>query len=109
MEREGLSDRSLVSLLARARGLAAPLYKAEDKNNSNLNRRMMGRFRRFIDDMELQELSLRVVFTPGRVNVTPPPLSALIAFSPLRSGCWISLIMTSLRSLLIARIMRRFC
>jgi len=34
------------------------IYKAEDKNNSNLNRRMMGRFRRFIDDMELQELSL---------------------------------------------------
>ena len=35
------------------------IYKAEDKNNSNLNRRMMGCFCRFIDDMELQELSLR--------------------------------------------------
>ena len=34
------------------------IYKAEDKNNSILNRRMMGRFRRFIDDTELQELHL---------------------------------------------------
>jgi hypothetical protein len=34
------------------------IYKAEDKNNAILNRRMMGRFRRFIDDNQLQELHL---------------------------------------------------
>ena len=30
----------------------------EDKNNGNLNRAMMGRFRRLINDLELKELSL---------------------------------------------------
>jgi len=34
------------------------IYKAEDKNNSRLNRRMMGCFRRFIDEAELMELHL---------------------------------------------------
>lgn len=35
------------------------IYQAEDKNNNRLNRRMMGRFRKFIDDAELQELHLK--------------------------------------------------
>ena len=35
------------------------IYKAQDKNNTILNRRMMGRFRNFIDEAELQELLLR--------------------------------------------------
>lgn len=35
------------------------IYKAQDKNNNNLNRRMMGRFRRFIDDAELIDVHLR--------------------------------------------------
>ena len=34
------------------------IYKAEDKNNNLLNRRMMGRFRRFLDEAELLELHL---------------------------------------------------
>lgn len=34
------------------------IYKAEDKNNSNLNRAMMGRFRRWINDMAVSELPL---------------------------------------------------
>jgi len=34
------------------------IYKAEDKNNAILNRRMRGRFRRFIDDVDIQELHL---------------------------------------------------
>jgi len=34
------------------------IYKAEDKNNGRLHRRMMGRFRRCIDDTELVELHL---------------------------------------------------
>ena len=34
------------------------IYRAEDKNNNLLNRRMMGRFRRFIDDTEIQEIHL---------------------------------------------------
>lgn len=34
------------------------IYKAEDKNNSLLNRRMMGRFRSFISRFELQDLNL---------------------------------------------------
>lgn len=34
------------------------IYQDQDKNNSNLNRRMMGRFRRAINDLALNELHL---------------------------------------------------
>jgi hypothetical protein len=34
------------------------IYKAEDKNNSNINRVMMGRFHSFINDLALSELPL---------------------------------------------------
>jgi hypothetical protein len=34
------------------------IYKAEDKNNSNLNRAMMGRFRWLINDISIKEVSL---------------------------------------------------
>jgi exonuclease III len=34
------------------------IYQAVDKNNSILDRAMMGRFRRFINDVELQEIPL---------------------------------------------------
>jgi hypothetical protein len=33
------------------------IYKDEDKNNSNYNRAMMGRFRRFINDLALRDPS----------------------------------------------------
>jgi len=33
------------------------IYQAADKNNNNLNRAMMGRFRRFLDDLELKEIT----------------------------------------------------
>jgi exonuclease III len=34
------------------------IYKMEDKNNSNVHRAMMGRFRRFLNDLELREVEL---------------------------------------------------
>ena len=34
------------------------IYRDEDKNNGNLNRRMMRRFRRFLNDSELKEIYL---------------------------------------------------
>lgn len=34
------------------------IYRAEDKNNSNLNRALMGRFRRWINDMAVSEIPL---------------------------------------------------
>jgi exonuclease III len=34
------------------------IYKAEDKNNNNYNRAMMGRFRRLIDDLDLKDIPL---------------------------------------------------
>jgi exonuclease III len=34
------------------------IYQATDKNNGHLSRRMMGRFRRFLNDLELLELHL---------------------------------------------------
>jgi hypothetical protein len=32
------------------------IYKSEDRNHSNYNRAMMGRFRRIIDDLALKEI-----------------------------------------------------
>ena len=34
------------------------IYFSEDKNNDNINRAMMGRFRRFVNDLELKEIPL---------------------------------------------------
>jgi exonuclease III len=34
------------------------IYKDEDKNNTNLDRTMMGRFRRLIDDLAIKEIPL---------------------------------------------------
>lgn len=34
------------------------IYQAEDKSNGNLDRAMMGRFRRFLGDLELHEIAL---------------------------------------------------
>jgi hypothetical protein len=34
------------------------IYKKEDKNNSRLNRRLMGKFKAVLDDLELKELPL---------------------------------------------------
>ena len=34
------------------------IYRDEDKNNGNLNRRMMGRFRRVINDLALKDVYL---------------------------------------------------
>jgi hypothetical protein len=58
------------------------IYKAEDKNNAILNRRMMGRFRRFIDDNKLQELHLngrRFTWSSERDNPTLERLDRVFA------------------------------
>lgn len=34
------------------------IYSSEDKNNDNINRAMMGRFRRFVNDFDLKEIPL---------------------------------------------------
>lgn len=34
------------------------IYRAQDKNNANLDRAMMGRFRRLLNNLELQEIPL---------------------------------------------------
>jgi hypothetical protein len=34
------------------------IYQATDKNNLNLNRRLMGKFRRTLDECELIEMTL---------------------------------------------------
>jgi exonuclease III len=45
----------------------------DDKNNQNLDRAMMGRFRRWINDMSLKESCCMVVVIP-RVMGSPTPL-----------------------------------
>jgi len=48
------------------------IYPAEDKNNANVNRAMMGWFRHFLDDMELNEIPLLGrKFTWSNDRVTP--------------------------------------
>jgi hypothetical protein len=34
------------------------IYRASDKNNSNINRAMMGRFRKLVEDLSLKEVPL---------------------------------------------------
>lgn len=34
------------------------IYSAEDKNNDNLNHALMGRFRRFVNDLELKDIHM---------------------------------------------------
>lgn len=43
------------------------IYQDSDKNNGNLHRRMMGRFRRVLDDLELQEIHLNGRAFTGRM------------------------------------------
>jgi hypothetical protein len=53
------------------------IYRDEDKNNSNLNRRLMGKFRRCINDLALKEIYLngrRYTWTNGQ---DPPTLVLL--------------------------------
>jgi len=49
------------------------IYEARDKNNNNINRRLMGRFRRALDASELMELRLqnrRYTWRNGRARPT---------------------------------------
>jgi exonuclease III len=49
------------------------IYQASDKNNLNLNRRLMGKFRRALDECELMEISLqnrRYTWSNERENPT---------------------------------------
>jgi hypothetical protein len=50
------------------------IYRNEDKNNANLNRAMMGRFRRWIDDMAVSEIPLhgrKFTWTSSSTSSTP--------------------------------------
>jgi hypothetical protein len=50
------------------------IYKDEDKNNTNLDRPMMGRFRRFIDDVAVKEIPLHgrnFTWTSSSSRVSP--------------------------------------
>lgn len=50
------------------------IYKDEDKNNPNLNRAMMGRFRKLIDDLAIKELPLHGrKFTWSSSSTSPNP------------------------------------
>jgi exonuclease III len=56
------------------------IYQDEDKNNGNLNRRMMGRFRRLLNDLVLKEIYLsgrRFTWSNER---SPPTLSHIDRF-----------------------------
>jgi len=49
------------------------IYCSEDKNNENINRAMMGRFRRFVNELELKEIPLlgrRYTWSNERVSPT---------------------------------------
>lgn len=50
------------------------IYKDEDKNNTNLNWALMGRFRRLIDDVVIKEIPLcgrKFTWTSSSTSTTP--------------------------------------
>jgi hypothetical protein len=50
------------------------IYKDEDKNNTNLDRAMMGRFRRFKDDMAIKEIPIhgrKYTWTSTNLGASP--------------------------------------
>jgi endonuclease/exonuclease/phosphatase family metal-dependent hydrolase len=53
------------------------IYREEDKNNSNLNRRMMSRFRRVINDLSLKEVYLNGRRYTWSNEQSPPTLVLL--------------------------------
>jgi hypothetical protein len=57
------------------------IYWAEDKNNNNLDRAMMGRFQRIINDLQLIELLLLGRKFTWSNERSPPPLCVLTDFS----------------------------
>ena len=62
------------------------IYQASNKNNNNLNRAIMGRFRRFLDDVEVKEIPSWVGNTLGLMNATIRRLCAWIEHSVLQIG-----------------------
>lgn len=66
------------------------IYQAEDKNNANLNRAMMGRFRRLLDDCEIKEIPLlgrKFTWSNERDNPTLVPSAAQIGRSYFQIPC----------------------
>lgn len=62
------------------------IYKDEDKNNSNLNRAMMGRFRRWINDMAVTELPLhgrKFTWSSSTSSASPMLVNWIGCFAPL--------------------------
>ena len=60
------------------------IYNSEDKNNDNLNMAMMGRFRRFVNDMELKEIPLlgrRYTWSNERASPTLVKLDRVLCTS----------------------------
>ena len=57
------------------------IYCSEDKNNENINRAMMGRFRHFVNDLELKEIPLlcrRYTWSNERDSPTPVKLDRVL-------------------------------
>jgi hypothetical protein len=61
------------------------IYREEDKNNGNLDRAMMGRFRRWLNDLALKESLFMVANLRGVMGSCLPPWLSLIG----RSVQWI--------------------
>jgi endonuclease/exonuclease/phosphatase family metal-dependent hydrolase len=60
------------------------IYSSEDKNNDNLNMAMMGRFRRFVNDLELKEIPLlgrRYTWSNERASPTLVKLDRVLCTS----------------------------
>jgi hypothetical protein len=50
------------------------IYIVEDKNNVQLNRRLMGHFYHFLNDVSLKEIHTKVVSSRGVMSGCTPPL-----------------------------------
>lgn len=61
------------------------IYKIEDKNNSRINRRLMGKFRQAIEDLELKELNLhgrKYTWSNGQENPTMSRIDRIFCTVP---------------------------
>lgn len=62
------------------------IYQAADKNNSNLNRRLMGAFKAVIDELNLKEIGLNAAVTLGAMSRTVRHLLGLTCYFAPRIG-----------------------
>jgi exonuclease III len=85
------------------------IYQACDKNNGNLNLRLMGKFRHALKSCELKEIKCTTGSTPEAMSGRTLLSSGWTERSVTPTGIWLSTIMVSTPSPLRSRTTARYC